>query len=533
MKPIWGPVHHARVFASSLIANQSAPDRQLRYPNTHKKDQIERSNQGIRSNPPTKSERRSLSSYQGLLHRNLQSMHTTTPNESAESYWEWKSPRQQPPPMNHNGTKNGNKNGGTSVPRQHGVKGVYYGGHWLDIEDCDGVFNNPENCSGCTYAPQGTITCPRSRSRNVASTENTYDVIIVGAGCIGAAVARELSRYSLKVLLVEAADDVTQGATKGNSGIVHAGYDDKPGTKHAEFCWPGNQMFPQLDRELMFGYQLNGSLVIATNDKEVETLKELLKRGETNGVKRLRIVDKEELRTMEPCVNPNAVAALYSPDAGNVIPYEYTIALAENAVDNGVELRIRREVTKIEQEADGSFSVQMRHWEPKEYLDATKPKMNWILAAVALSSLVVVGMGAYMAMDASLDSEIRQYSAFVTYTMVVAGALAIYSTLNRKNKPPSISSSTPLTKLVDQAGLAKGTGGQRVSVADMLVGGSGSSNIVKGTTVEMESIKARYVINCAGGASDKVARMIGDDSFKIKPRLGDYLLLNRNQVRDQ
>ena len=87
--------------------------------------------------------------------------------------------------------------------------------------------------------------------------------MIIGAGCIGAAVARELAKTKASVLLLEAADDVTQGATKGNSGIVHAGYDDIPGTVKSKYCWPGNQLFPQLDRELHFGYQKNGSLVVA------------------------------------------------------------------------------------------------------------------------------------------------------------------------------------------------------------------------------------------------------------------------------
>jgi glycerol-3-phosphate dehydrogenase len=82
---------------------------------------------------------------------------------------------------------------------------------------------------------------------------HVYDVVVIGAGCVGACIARELSKTTASVLVVDSADDVTQGATKGNSGIVHTGYDDKPGTLRARFCWPGNQMFPQLDKELNFG----------------------------------------------------------------------------------------------------------------------------------------------------------------------------------------------------------------------------------------------------------------------------------------
>jgi glycerol-3-phosphate dehydrogenase len=211
-----------------------------------------------------------------------------------------------------------------AVPRQHGVKGVYYGGDWLDLEECDGKFSGVEkDCSGCLGSSKTTHPCPRSKSGNKASDNGVdYDVCIVGAGCIGAAIARELSKYQLRILWLEAADDVSQGATKGNSGIVHAGYDDEPGTNRAKYCWPGNQMFPELDRDLRFGYQTNGSLVVATNpDTDRAILQELLDRGKTNGVERLRIVERKELLEMEPHIHPDAIAALYAPDAGNVIPY--------------------------------------------------------------------------------------------------------------------------------------------------------------------------------------------------------------------
>ena len=236
---------------------------------------------------------------------------------------------------------------------QHGVKGVFYKGVWLTIEDIeDSNYTLGQGEASCMNNGN-CVACPRSRSRNSAKLpsangdSDSYDVVLIGAGCIGSAIARELSRYKLSVLILEAADDVTQGATKGNSGIVHAGYDDKPGSNRAKFCWPGNQMFPKLDEELRFGYQKNGSLVIALSDDERPVLEELKQRGETNGVKRLRIIEKEELFELEPAINPKAVAALLAPDAGNVIPYEFAIALAENAVDNGVELRIRREVMAI------------------------------------------------------------------------------------------------------------------------------------------------------------------------------------------
>merc|ERR1719223_337665 len=155
-------------------------------------------------------------------------------------------------------------------------------------------------------------------------------------------------------------------------------------------------MFPQLDKELNFGYQKNGSLVLATNKDEVKILHDLLKRGETNGVKNLRILDKKELFEMEPHINPNSISALYSPDAGNVIPYEYTIALAENAVDNGVELRIRREVVDIKPPSAGNnhFIIKARHWEPKNYVDGVKSYQKsqyWKARAICFISIMSAG----------------------------------------------------------------------------------------------------------------------------------------------
>ena len=144
-----------------------------------------------------------------------------------------------------------------------GVKGAFYAGHWVDIEDCVGTFQ-PDS-SKCSQCPTKS-TCPRSQSRNAAvasskDEDTVYDVVIIGAGCIGSAIARELSRYSLKTLLLESADDVSQGATKGNSGIVHAGYDDKPGSLHAKFCWPGKLVMKPLVWDLSIS--LSSSFLIS------------------------------------------------------------------------------------------------------------------------------------------------------------------------------------------------------------------------------------------------------------------------------
>ena len=123
----------------------------------------------------------------------------------------------------------------------HGERGAYVGGYWVPLEDCAEQFN----IKGGSGEQTAKTPCPRSITRHsAAKTDGSYDVVIIGAGCIGAAVARELSKTTASVLMIESADDVCQGATKGNSGIVHAGFDDTPGSVRAKLCWKGNQMFP-------------------------------------------------------------------------------------------------------------------------------------------------------------------------------------------------------------------------------------------------------------------------------------------------
>lgn len=175
-----------------------------------------------------------------------------------------------------------------------------------------------------------------------------FDVIIIGAGVTGCAIARELSRYERRVLVLERATDVCEGTSKANSGIVHSGYDAEPGSMKARMNLRGNQMMAQLSRDLDFPFRQNGSLVLSFHQEDHPKLEALLERGRKNGVSGLRIVAQDELRRMEPAVSRDAVEALYAPTGGIVCPFNLTIALAENACDNGVEFRLGTEVEKIE-----------------------------------------------------------------------------------------------------------------------------------------------------------------------------------------
>jgi glycerol-3-phosphate dehydrogenase len=229
-----------------------------------------------------------------------------------------------------------------------------------------------------------------------------YDVVIVGAGIVGAMIAKELSKYELNICVIEKENDVACGATKANSAIVHAGYDAKEGTLKAKLNVLGSKMMAEICRDLGVKYINNGSLVIGFNDEDKETIKNLYLRGIKNGVERLEVLDYEALHKLEPNVSKNATCALYAPTGAITCPYELTVACIGNAMDNGTTLKCNFKVESINK-VDDYFVI-------------------------------------------------------------------------KSNK---------------------------------------------------ESIEAKFVINAAGIYSDKIAQMIGDNSFSVKPRRGEYILLDK------
>lgn len=179
-----------------------------------------------------------------------------------------------------------------------------------------------------------------------------FDVIIVGAGIVGVSIARELSRYDLKCLVIEKSSDIANGSTKANSGILHAGYDAKEGTLKAKFNVLGSQMYEEICKELDVPYKRNGSLVLAFDDEDMKQIETLYERGLKNGVKELSIIDKNTILSLEPNLQENVVGALYAKTAAIVSPFELAIALAENANENGVEFMLNTKVDKIYKEKD-------------------------------------------------------------------------------------------------------------------------------------------------------------------------------------
>lgn len=177
--------------------------------------------------------------------------------------------------------------------------------------------------------------------------EPVYDVIVVGAGVAGAACARELSRYRLDVAVLEAGNDVTCGATRANSGIVHAGYDPVPGTLKARYNREGSRLFAQWADELGFAYRRNGSLVLAFTDEELASVRALVARAADNGVEGVRELDAAAVRALEPAVAPSVRGALLAGTGAICDPYEVALACLEQAAEHGACLRFGERVVGI------------------------------------------------------------------------------------------------------------------------------------------------------------------------------------------
>ena len=271
-----------------------------------------------------------------------------------------------------------------------------------------------------------------------------YDVIIIGAGVSGCAAARELSRYKVRVCVLEKAEDVCCGTSKANSAIAHAGYDAPTGSLMAKLNVQGNQMMEQLSKELDFEFQRIGSLVICRDAEDLPNLQALYDRGVANGVTGLRIVEKEELRQMEPNISDDAVAALYAPTAGIVCPFGMNIAFAENAAVNGVEFRFDTEVQSVKKTEKGwLIETNQGQFEAKCVVNAAGVYADVIHNMVSEQKIrITPRRGDYCLLDKSAGGHVSRvifalpgkYGKGILVTPTVHGNLLVGPTWIRRTK---------------------------------------------------------------------------------------------------
>lgn len=239
-----------------------------------------------------------------------------------------------------------------------------------------------------------------------------YDVIIIGAGVTGCAVARYLSRYQGSALVLERAEDVCCGTSKANSAIIHAGFDAAHGSLMAKMNVQGSRMLPELAKELDFPFRRNSSLVVCMSEEDMPRLRSLYENGVKNGVEGLEIVDAQRLHELEPNVSKNAVAALWAPTGGIVCPFNMTIALAENANANGVDFRFNTKVTGFTRGEEGwTVHTEQGDFQTRYVVNAAGVYADVLHNMVSARKLhITPRRGDYCLLD-------RQVGGFVSHTV--------------------------------------------------------------------------------------------------------------------
>jgi glycerol-3-phosphate dehydrogenase len=174
------------------------------------------------------------------------------------------------------------------------------------------------------------------------------DYVVIGAGAVGCAIARELSKYEVSVIVVDKRDDIGGDASKSNSAIIHTGYDAKPGTLESQLVVAANPMYDQLTKDLDVPFKRIGALLPAMTDEQFEQLSDIKQKAFDNRVYDVEYLSPQEMREMEPNLNPEVKGGLFIPRESIIDPFILVQALAENACDNGVCFMLETEVTDIE-----------------------------------------------------------------------------------------------------------------------------------------------------------------------------------------
>ena len=291
------------------------------------------------------------------------------------------------------------------------------------------------------------------------------DVIIIGGGVSGCASARELSRYQADILVLDKEEDVCCGTSKANSAIVHAGFDAPAGSRMAALNVAGSRRMPTLAKELDFAYQQCGSLVVCLSEEDRPALQKLYENGLTNGVEGLRIVERDELLSMEPNIADEAVAALWAPTGGIVCPFGLTYAFAENAATNGVQFQFDTEVERIEA-IPGGWRLQTNRGplEARCIVNAAGVHADELHNQVSDDTMTIVPRrGDYFLLDHAAADHVHhtifqlpgKYGKGVLITPTVHGNLLIGPTANDiDDKEDTATTAAELDEVRAKAGLA-------------------------------------------------------------------------------
>lgn len=180
-----------------------------------------------------------------------------------------------------------------------------------------------------------------------------FDITIIGAGCVGSAIAQRLAKHDISIALVEKEEDVSMGATKANSGIIHAAYFTPKNSMKEQMNLRGNQLFDLICPQIGVEFKRVGAVFCAFSKDDVDILKEEYKIDQQRKIPCELIEDKAVIKYMEPNIGDNVIALLHFPTAGIIIPFELTVGLAEHAVLNGTKLFLEYEVSSITQNSKG------------------------------------------------------------------------------------------------------------------------------------------------------------------------------------
>ena len=252
-----------------------------------------------------------------------------------------------------------------------------------------------------------------------------FDIVIIGAGIVGAFIARELSKYHLSVALIEKNNDVGNGTTNANSAIIHSGYDPEPGTNKAKFNVLGNKMFDQIADELDVHFERNGSLTIATTEEQLQVLKTLEERAKINGVQ-VTLLNKEEVLKLEPNITPDVLGALLAPTCGIIDPFNLCVHAVENAIDNGVQLFLSNKVENIIKTDDGyKIVTNQREFTAKIVINAAGVYADKIAAMIEpIDFSITPRKGEYFVLD-HLNGSFVNHVIYPVPTEKGKGVLAV------------------------------------------------------------------------------------------------------------